>query len=59
MVHPLAGQPVKREDIINVDMIVKDFFRIVPSYSHIEERVTFGLLDIVVLPLRRPLMNCM
>ena len=42
MVHPLAGQPVKREDIINVDTIVKDFFRIVPSYSHIEERVTFG-----------------
>lgn len=31
MVHPLAGQPVKREDIINVDTIVKDFFRIVPS----------------------------
>ena len=42
MAHPLAGQPVKREDLIQVDTVVKDFFRIVPTYDHVEERVSFG-----------------
>ena len=35
MAHPLAGQPVKREDLIQVDTVVKDFFRIVPTYDHV------------------------
>lgn len=42
MVHPLAGQPVKKEDLIHVDTVVKDFFRIVPNHETLEERVSFG-----------------
>ena len=42
MIDPMAGKPVPREKLINVPLLVSDYYELKPDSSDARERVAFG-----------------